>query len=155
MELIPGIRNTVRAVIWREGHLLLQHKSGYQDGGDRFTLPGGSQEHGETLEQALLRECSEELGTRVEINRLLHVADFYKDRETTPPTQRQQVEFLFSCGVPEGYLAGNGPRPDKHQVDVVWVAAHRLAAIPFYPATLAAHLHTGNPGAQATYLGVI
>ena len=155
MEFIPGIRNAVRAVIWRDGQLLLQRKAGYADGGDRFALPGGSQDIGETLEQALLRECMEELGTPVEINGLLHVADFYKIRETTPPTRRHQVEFLFSCEVPGDYVAANGPHPDKHQVDVVWIALEQLATLPLYPAALKAHVRVQHEITSPAYLGVL
>lgn len=155
MEFIPGIRNAVRAVIWRDGRLLLQYKTGYADGGDRYALPGGSQELGETLEQALSRECMEELGTAVDINGLLHVADFYKIRESIPPTRRHQVEFLFSCGVPGDYVAGNGPRPDKHQADVVWVGPDELATIPLYPTALAAHVQSQREAISSAYLGVL
>lgn len=94
-EIIPGVRNAVRAVVWRDDQLLLQHKKGYLDGSERFALPGGGQDSGETLEQALLRECREELGVELQIKGLLHVADFYKLRETIPPTRRHQVEFLY------------------------------------------------------------
>ena len=55
-NLTPGIRNAARAVILREGSILLLRKNG-SGGGERFALPGGAQDLGETLEQALNREC--------------------------------------------------------------------------------------------------
>ena len=132
-NLIPGIRNAVRAVITRDGAVLLQRK--IDDFGiERYALPGGAQEHGECLTDALQRECEEEIGTRVQIIDLLHVGDYFKPRQTTPPTTRQLVEFLFRCSVAKDYEAANGPRPDKHQVDVVWVPVGRLPEINLVPA---------------------
>jgi ADP-ribose pyrophosphatase YjhB (NUDIX family) len=131
-SLLPGIRNAVRAVITRNDAVLLQLKID-DDGSERYALPGGAQEHGESLTEALLRECEEEIGTRVNVVDLLLVGDFFKHRNTTPPTTRQQVEFLFSCTVEPAYQPRNGPRPDKHQVEVLWVPCAQLADINILP----------------------
>ena len=131
-NLIPGIRNAVRAVITREDAVLLQRKID-DSGEERYALPGGAQEHGESLIEALQRECEEEIGTRVEVIDLLYVGDYFKPRPTVPPTTRQLVEFLFGCSVADDYQAANGPRPDKHQVDVLWVPVGRLAGINLVP----------------------
>ena len=72
-NLTPVIRNAVRALIIREGRILLLRKE--DERGERFALPGGAQDLGETLEQALNRECQEEIGTGVQIIDLVHVAD--------------------------------------------------------------------------------
>mgnify|MGYP001826342888 CR=1 FL=1 len=135
-NLIPGIRNAVRAVITRDGAVLLQRKID-DSGSERYALPGGAQEQGECLTEALQRECEEEIGTRVEVIDLLYVGDYFKPRQTSPPTTRQLVEFLFNCAVEYDYQAGNGPRPDKHQVDVVWVPVDQLSEINLVPADYA------------------
>ena len=134
--LIPGIRNAVRAVITRNDAVLLQRKVD-DDGGERYALPGGAQEHGESLAQALQRECEEEIGTRVKVIDLIMVGDYFKLRNTHPPTTRQLVEFLFSCTVAPDYQACNGPRPDKHQVEVLWIPVMQLAEINLVPADYA------------------
>jgi len=130
--IIAPIRNTVRALILQDNNVLLLRKDGYE-GGQRFALPGGGQDLGETLEQALNRECLEEIGTRVEAHDLVYVADCFKPRDTTPHSTRHLVEFLFACTVPGDYVPVNGHHPDKHQVEVVWVglesASRRSSAI--------------------------
>ena len=131
-SLIPGIRNAVRAVITRDDAVLLQRKVD-DDGSERYALPGGAQEQGESLTEALQRECEEEIGTRVNVIDLFMVGDYFKQRNTTPPTTRQLVEFLFDCTVEPDYQACNGPRPDKHQVDVIWVPFMQLAEINLVP----------------------
>ena len=78
-----NIRNAVRAVIIRDGRILLLRKE-YEDGSEQFALPGGGQDTGETLTMALGRECQEEIGADVQIGSLLYVADRFKPRDTPP-----------------------------------------------------------------------
>lgn len=87
IELIPDIRNAARALIIRQEKILLLQKAG-GGRGERFALPGGAQDPGETLNDALNRECLEEIGTSVDIGDLIYVADFFKLRDTQPPTRR-------------------------------------------------------------------
>ena len=73
-ELLPDIRNAVRAIIVRDDRVLLLRKGG--DGrGERFALPGGGQEAGESLADALLRECREEIGTTITIDLPISAAE--------------------------------------------------------------------------------
>ncbi len=155
METItPPIRNAVRALIRRGNNILLLRKDGYEQG-ERFALPGGGQDLGETLEQALQRECLEEIGTRVEIRALVHVADCFKPRDTSPGSRRHLVEFLFTCTVPDAYVPINGHHPDKHQVEVVWVRLDQLADMPLYPRSLASCLADSGKSTGTVYLGSI
>ena len=144
------IRNAARALIIRDDRILLLRKHDAVKG-ERFALPGGAQELGETLQQALNRECREEIGTDVTILDLVHVADYFKPRATVPPSTRQLVEFLFSCEVPGNYRAHNGHRPDKHQIEVVWTPLNVLPDIPLLPLSLAGRL-AGDAG---VYLGTL
>lgn len=59
-NLLPSIRNAARALIIRGGQVLLLRKEGVGEArGFHFR---GAQDPGETLEAALQRECSEEIG---------------------------------------------------------------------------------------------
>jgi ADP-ribose pyrophosphatase YjhB (NUDIX family) len=147
------VRNAVRAVIVRDDAILVQRKE-YPDGRVRYTLPGGKPNPGETLEQGLRRECLEELGSSIEVIELLHVAEFYKSRDTDPPSQRQQVEFLFQCRVPATYVAANGCKPDKRQVDVVWLPLGDDSRRDLFPPSLTRIL-TCDPSESRVYLGLI
>jgi len=146
------IRNAARALIVRDGNILLLRKHD-EIKGERYALPGGSQEPGETLQQALSRECLEEIGTDVTIRDLVHVADYFKPRSTIPPSTRQAVEFLFACEVPADYRAQNGHRPDKHQVAVVWTPREQLPKLTLQPLALAGRLTDTTE--TLVYLGTI
>lgn len=152
--LSAPIRNAARALIVRHNNILLLRKEGYEQG-ERYALPGGGQDLGETLEQALNRECLEEIGTPVQIRDLVYVADYFKPRETQPPSTRHLVEFLFECSIPDSYTPRNGPHPDKHQVEVVWARLDELSGMPLYPRSLAAYLAGFQGGDSSVYLGTI
>jgi 8-oxo-dGTP diphosphatase len=153
-NLLPEIHNAVRALILRDDHILLLRKN-VGDRGERFALPGGAQDPGETLVEALNRECLEEIGTRIVVHDLLHVADFFKSRETDPPSTRHVVEFLFHCSVPATYLPHNGYRPDRQQIEVVWKRLDELQGIPLYAPALAPRLQTIRDGGSPAYLGTL
>ena len=151
-ELIPGIRNAVRAFIVRNNAVLVQHKL-YDDGSERFVLPGGAPELGETLIEGLQRECLEEIGSEVEVIDLLYLADFFKTRDTSPPSKRHQLEFIFRCHISETYVAQNGEKPDKHQKNVIWLNISEINNVPFFPASLSDILFNDNN--KNVYLGRI
>jgi len=158
-EQPPGIRIAVRAVIVREQAVLVQHKMD-PNGQERFTLPGGAPHGGETLVEALVRECEEEIGCTVSVADLIHVGDYFKPRSTQPPTTRQQVEILWRCHAPPGYEPRNGPRPDKHQRGVRWLSLSGLRHKCFIPKGLSHVLSQSIPNdpacpEQPVYLGLI
>jgi len=147
------IRNSVRAYIRRGDTILVQHKK-YEGGRARYTLPGGAVDPGETLQQGLNRECMEEIGTGVEIVELMHLADYFKVRDTDPPSRRQQVEFIFRCRVPDDYDAQMGPKPDNHQVDVLWLPVSEIPESGMQPERIRDILASEDTDAPV-YLGLI
>ena len=153
-NLLPDIRNAARAVIIRNEQLLLLRKEG---GGkpERYALPGGGQDTGETLQQALVRECQEEIGTTVSVGKLLFVADFFKQRDSSPPSTRHVLELMFQCSVPGDYMPTSGHHPDKHQTGVVWMPLDDLERIQLFPASLGRHVMNALQGDIRPYLGVI
>lgn len=152
-NLIPGIRNTVRAYIVRDDAVLVQHKV-YADGSERYVLPGGALDLGETLAEGLQRECMEEIGCEVEPVKLLHIADFFKAKDTLPASTRHQIEFIFYCHISETYVAQNGKKPDRHQKDIIWLKRYEFKNVPFSPAGLRDILF-GNDTDMPVYLGQI
>lgn len=150
--MLPMIRNTTRAMIRRNGHVLLIKKE-YEDGHVCYAFPGGGQEPGETLIEALNRECLEEIGTEVEVNKLLHVADYFKQSNSMQGKNKHLVEFFFDCAIPECYTPRNGQRPDKHQVAVVWKDIEQLEQAGFFMQTLVSCLDKAKQGTEPVYLG--
>jgi ADP-ribose pyrophosphatase YjhB (NUDIX family) len=67
------MRRAVRAIVVRDGALLVMHRNKF--GHEYYTLVGGGVELGEELEQALHRELAEETGLQVANPRLIFVED--------------------------------------------------------------------------------
>ena len=67
------MRQAVRAIIVRDGHLLVIHRNKF--GQEYYTLPGGGIDPGETAEHALLREIHEETTLSAVNPRLVIVED--------------------------------------------------------------------------------
>lgn len=153
IELLPYIRNTARAIIFRKNEVLVLRKE--SPNGECYALPGGGQNLGETLEDALIRECEEELGVTVQVDKLMVVAEWVKDKKTEPPTKQQIVDFLFLCSISEDYFPRNGPKPDKRQIDVTWLYVSPdgdTNISPGYLAKLIPQLRTTSP---PTYMGAV
>ena len=69
-----GVRTSAKAVIRQDAQLLtIVHGEGAQRW---YSLPGGGQNRGETLTEALRRECREEIGCDVVVGPLLFVRDY-------------------------------------------------------------------------------
>lgn len=153
-NLDPAIRNAVRAVIVDGDHILMQHKR-YEDGSERFALPGGGQDVDETLAEALRRECLEEIGAEVTVAELVRVADWFKPRNTTPPSMRHLLEFMFRCELPTDYTPHNGHHPDRHQIGVRWVRLSELRDDELFPTSLGPILRGMTAPGGPVYIGVL
>jgi 8-oxo-dGTP diphosphatase len=151
-----GIRVSAKAVIVRQGRVLLCRN--VDEAGDWYCLPGGGQRRGETLLEAVRRECLEEIGTIVEVGRLLFVRDYlaWNHEFAASDPHTHQVELMFECAVPSGYVACGGATPDSWQAGAEWVEISSLARRRVYPSALRellARFTEGELGASPVYLG--
>ncbi|MBE1553768.1 NUDIX domain-containing protein [Sporosarcina limicola] len=150
-----GIRNSAKAVIIKEEKLLTIKM--HENGGTYYILPGGGQEHGENLHQALERECKEELGAEVEIGELLFVREYIgKNHELAAyHSHAHQTEFMFLCNVNQDTF-NNGISPDKGQIGTEWLLINELLEYNIFPRALRSHLISYfEKGKVATYIGDI
>jgi 8-oxo-dGTP diphosphatase len=143
-------RVSAKAVIVRDQHLLLISKRDAD--GIYYLLPGGGQEQNERLDEAVKRECREELGANVEVGELLFVRDYIgRNHEFAATDTSHQVDLMFECRISEDYEPAMGTNPDTDQIGVVWLSLHELGTSRVYPSGLGHALKSGARG----YLGDI
>lgn len=148
-------RYGAKALILEAGRLLCLRKQG--DIGLYFVLPGGGQHAGELLPETLRRECSEELGARVEVGRIRYLQEYIGDNHGFRDIHGglHFVNAYFECRLLE--LPGTSPlQPDAGQVGWEWLDVSALESLPFYPKALAERLaRPRNPdgSGEFAYLG--
>lgn len=147
------VRTAARAVIFHGGQILAIEMRGER--GPFYILPGGGQGHGETLEAALQRECQEEIGTAVEIERLLYVREYIGGNHDFSHKHGQfhQLEIVFQCRLPQGAEPRVGPASDPNQTGIAWLALADLHDTAFYPRAIVPHLQNDLPGLLGRYIG--
>ena len=114
-------RVIVAAVIITDGRVLACERSAPPEVAGRWEFPGGKVEPGESDQQALARECVEELGVRVEVG----------DRvgPDVPLAHGRAVLRVFAVRL----LGGDQPRALEH-TSMRWLAADELDSVPWLPA---------------------
>ncbi len=117
-------------VVIKDGKILLMHQflgpRGEKGEEDFYTLPGGSWETGETLEQTCKREIFEEFNLDVAVGKLI----FLIDTET-------RIAFYFECTADKTKIALGGPEQERmtnhEQYHVEWVELTALKDLTFIP----------------------
>ena len=130
-------RNSAKAIIVQEDKVLLLQKQ--HPGAAAFTVfPGGGQELGETLPEALKRECIEEIGAHVQVGELLFVREYRSwEHEFDDPNKRtHQIEFFFLCTLEASLDSSLVDNPDPGQIGTIWVNLQALEQVNLYPKVL-------------------
>lgn len=111
----------VAALIWREGKFLICRRPPHKARGLLWEFVGGKVEAGETKQQALVRECREELGIEVS------VGEVFTQVEHVYPDLTVRLT-LFHAEIAEGE-----PRLLEH-VELRWIAPAEIPQFDFCPA---------------------
>jgi len=106
--------------------LLVEH---LKAGRRRWLLPGGGVEPGETLVAAARRELLEETGLRVEVGRLLLLAESIEPG--AGDGGRHLVHLVYAGTIIDGTLRAGR---DGRLVDVAWHAVEAVPSLPMHPA---------------------
>ena len=111
----------VAALIWDENRFMICQRPAHKARGSLWEFVGGKVEPGESKEEALIRECREELGVTVDVGEIfMEVTHQYPDI-TVHLT-------LFSASIREGV-----PQKLEHK-DIGWITAEEIGKFSFCPA---------------------
>ncbi|MCK5786998.1 MAG: NUDIX domain-containing protein [Candidatus Sabulitectum sp.] len=147
------VRNSAKAIIIRDNSLLVIRNT--TDGHDWYLLPGGGQEHGETLVNALRRECLEEASIEIEVGDIIFIRDYISRNHEFADTDNDahQVEFMFKCSISGDKKPETGSNSDQWQTGVQWLPLKTLSEFDLYPSGLKEALSAGIPEEHNIYLG--
>ena len=113
--------DVVAALIWEKDKFLICQRPANKTRGLLWEFVGGKVESGETLQQALVRECAEELAVNVEVGeQFMQVIHQYPDMLIRLT--------LFHCIIPEGF-----PQALEHN-DMKWIHPSQIDEYDFCPA---------------------
>ncbi|KRF28948.1 NUDIX hydrolase [Phycicoccus sp. Soil802] len=121
-SVVPSVVAIVRD---DDGRVLMIHKSD----NDKWALPGGGHEIGESIAETVVREVKEETGYDVEVVGISgtytnpHHLMAYDDGEV-----RQQFSIAFRAK-----LIGGSPRTSSESKQVRWVPPMELADLDIHP----------------------
>jgi len=145
-------KNSAKAIIIENNHVLLLKKIS-KDGRVFYTLPGGTQDAGETLEAALIREVKEETNANVTSYGLANVYEHSRPSKKDPKNIKHKIEFAFVCRLIGTYTPQNGPNPDPNQAVVEWVPLSQLNQLSLDPHKLRFILAQIQLPTYSVYLG--
>lgn len=133
----PSVTEVVAALIWEGDRFLACQRPAHKARALLWEFVGGKVEPGETPEEALLRECKEELGVTIKVGKpFMDVIHPYPDL-TVHLT-------LFHSAIAEGKL-----QKLEHN-DLKWMTIEEMDAYPFCPADeeILARLRRAGPPAE-------
>lgn len=111
-------------IILKDDHMLFMHQ--VVNGEDFYTIPGGSWEAGETLEDTCKREVREEFNIDVEVKDLLFLVDTHT-----------RIAFYFLCEYLSGEIELGGPEKErmneKEQYYVEWIDVNKVNELNIIP----------------------
>jgi len=130
----------VKAIVIHNGRLVTVKK--HDDRGPPYGFPGGGQEAGETLVQAVRREFIEETGQDIHVGRLLFVREYIGKNHEHAATDVavHVVDHLFLCALHDPLAPLHALTPDDDQAGVEWLPVAYLADYRFFPRALMSQL---------------
>lgn len=150
---MKAIRNSVKAIIIENGRILLTKNEDHL--GIFYLLPGGGQEHGELMTEALKRECMEEISADISIGDIKFIREYIgKNHEFAEwDSEIHQIEYMFECKLLSDAELVTGTVPDSMQVGVEWLDLKLLGEYRIYPNELRNVINEDGTLKALVYLG--
>ncbi len=100
------------------------------ENGIHYNLPGGGVDVGESIVNALIRECIEEANAQVSVGRLLLVWEYVPELHYNKYGPQQKVGHIFECKLVNGSIPSIPNNPDKNQTNVKWIPLSEIKSSP-------------------------
>lgn len=125
------IRNSAKAIVIDGDRVLLNRCTSRF--GEYFALPGGGQNVGETLTEAVRRELLEETGYSVKPLRLSAIYERISSHQNaSDDCFFHKLYFVFLCALESG-VALTPTEHDKYQIGLEWVSIKDIQCVNLFP----------------------
>ena len=151
-----AVRSAAKAIIVREGKVLLNKCTGYL-GEIYYDLPGGGQRQFETLEEAVVRECLEETGRLVKIVRFAALCEeIYDDRMLREKyvDYTHRVHHIFLAELASDIVL-EPTETDFQQDEIQWIDVCKVPFLDLRPRPIRDHLSDILISSAPLYLGSV
>lgn len=111
----------VAALIWKDKRFMICQRPANKTRAFEWEFVGGKVEKGETLEQALIRECREEIGVEIKVD------DVYTEVDHVYPDITIHLTLFNAC------LTGEDPKMLEHN-DIRFILPAEIPDYEFCPA---------------------
>lgn len=150
---MSSIRNSAKAIIIENHQLLLSKVIACDKETIMYILPGGGQDWGETLHDALKRECIEELGAEIMIHNLALVREYLGANFFTSVGELHQIEYMFQCDLITRPDINKATSDIEAEIGFEWIPINELQNYNFYPKALVDILQKDEDVNSPVYLG--
>lgn len=143
-----SVRNSVKAIIVEDGRILLNRCESSM--GEYYSLPGGGQRLGETLQETLQREVMEETGYHVQPLRLSGIYERISPNRSD--VNAHKIYHIFSCKLSDA----DGEEPmdmDQCQLGIEWVPIRQLSKINLFPRAIRDNIRAFMKCEETFYVG--
>ncbi|WP_339773983.1 NUDIX hydrolase [uncultured Thalassospira sp.] len=122
----------VGAVVWHDGKVLLVRRGKPPKEGE-WSLPGGAQELGETVNEALIREVFEETSVQIENIRFLEIVDLIIPGNIAGKPRYHYTLLDFSADAAPETIT---PVPGDDAVSAIWANPDTLETYGLWARTI-------------------
>lgn len=145
------IRNSAKAIVLDGERVLLNRCTSRF--GEYYALPGGGQNTGETLTEAVRRELIEETGYSVKPLRLSAIYERISVRPSLGDDGlTHKLYFIFLCALESG-VASKPTEHDKYQIGLEWVNIRDIPLVNLFPRAIRANFDCLMSCGETIYIG--
>ena len=145
------IRNSAKAIVLYNGRILLNRCTSRF--GDYFALPGGGQNPGETLLEAVRREVLEETGYSVKPVRLSGIYERIAERPGFADDNIcHKLYFVFLCRLLNEQQIAPTER-DKFQIGLEWINLKDIPTSNMFPHAIRDNINSLIGSGETIYIG--